>query len=83
MESHCAPCNETNGPYLYRSKQNKILVFKKNISHKLASAWYGYKCETIHRAGFLISVSGSDMPEASSGETQLMLQCFSPARPDY
>lgn len=32
MESDYIPHNETNSPYLYRSKQNKISVFKKNIT---------------------------------------------------
>lgn len=32
MQSYYTPRNETNGPYLYRSKQNKILAFKKNIT---------------------------------------------------
>lgn len=32
MEPDCTPHNETNSPYLYTSKQNKILVFKKNIT---------------------------------------------------
>lgn len=65
MQSYYTPRNETNGPYLYRSKQNEILAFKKNIA---VINWhqYGYKCETIHSAGFMISVSGSERPESFS-----------------
>lgn len=32
MESCYTPHNKTNRPYLYSSKENKILVFKKNIT---------------------------------------------------
>lgn len=84
MESYYTPRNKTNRPYQCSSKENEILVFKKeHNSHKLVSAWQGYNCETIHSTGFMISVGGSDTPEVSSWETQLMLRCFFLARVGY